>query len=109
MDELEVTSCPHCGAEITGLGMLSASGRYCKRCINKVIDDVRMTYVKQNKKQSNVIAYIVSGNEKAVYVKDAETIFDVIEENEPDLLSDFVREYVSDFDADYTEWLLEEF
>lgn len=109
MDELEVTSCPHCGATIFGVGSLSASGKYCRNCISNAVSDIPLLYIKSNGKQAEVIAFAVTGKPFARYPDDATNIFESLEENEPDLLDDFVREYVNEYQADYRAWLMEEF
>lgn len=109
MDELEVTNCPHCGATIFGAGSLSASGKYCRHCISNAVSDIPLLYIKSNGRQSEVIAFAITGKPFTRYPDDAKNIFESLEENEPDLLDDFVREYVNEYQADYRAWLMEEF
>lgn len=108
MEEQEVTNCPHCGATIFGAGSLSASGKYCMHCINAV-SDIPLLYIKSNGKQAAVIAFAVTGKPFARYPDDAKNIFESLEENDPDMLDDFVREYINEYQADYRAWLMEEF
>ena len=35
--------------------------------------------------------------------------FNVLKEADPDLLDDYIRESVEEYDADYKAWLMEEF
>lgn len=109
MEELEVTNCPHCGSTIFGVGSLSASGKYCRHCISDAVSDIPLLYVKENKKQDEVIAFAVTGMPFARYPDDAKNIFESLEENDPDMLDDFVREYVNEYQSDYRAWLMEEF
>lgn len=91
------------------MGSLSASGKYCKHCISDAVSDVALLYVKENKKQDEVIAFAVTGMPFARYQDDAKNIFESLEENDPDMLDDFVREYVNEYQADYRAWLMEKF
>lgn len=109
MEELEVTNCPHCGATIYGVGSISASGKYCKNCISDAVYNIPMTYVKENDKKADVIAFAVTGIPIAIYKDIAKNIFDSLEENDPDMLDDFIREYLNEKQEEYREWLLESF
>lgn len=109
MEEQEVTNCPHCGATIFGVGSLSRSGKYCRHCISDAVSDIPLLYVKKNKKQDEVIAFAVTGMPFANCPDDAKNIFESLEENDPDMLDDFVREYINEYQAGYRAWLMEEF
>ena len=96
--------CPHCGEEYAPEeAPMSVSGHYCTACIREALDSyaTELAFVRDEARQVDVVHNIVRD-------EDARRVFGVLAEADPDLLREWVEDYVTGRGrSDYLTYLME--
>lgn len=102
--------CPHCGEEYAPEeAPMSVSGHYCTACIREALDSyaTELAFVRDEARQVDVVeSGLVVHN--IVRDEDARRVFGVLAEADPDLLREWVEDYVTGRGrSDYLTYLME--
>lgn len=104
--------CPHCGTEYWDRRDLSDSGKYCATCILEVFDSyaAEKEFVAAAQKEADVVACGLSAMDYPARLKDedARRTYKAVEAVDPDLLREWIEDYVIGAGAgEYRGWLID--
>lgn len=87
--------CPRCGTEYLDRRDLSDSGKYCATCIREAVDDyaTELAFVRDTRRQIEVIKAGLELRGGGLE-HDGERVFTALQDADPDLLRQWVEDYV---------------
>lgn len=88
--------CPHCGEEYAPEeAPMSVSGHYCTACIRDAVDDyaTELAFVRDERRQIEVIKAGLELHGSGLE-HDGERVFTALQDADPDLLRQWVEDYV---------------